>query len=337
LPDADATTQRPDPPPTVGGSALPGGVMMRTPTRVGIAVRHEETGEILTDAFPVEQPKGRWLRWPLARGVWAMHTALQTGKRAMSKSEKLRWGEEPGDALEVGTWGKIMIGLAALAGAAIQIAAFRVGPVVVAKEAGLTGAAFIVADAFIRLGFLIGTLLLISYLPPFRRLLAYHGAEHKTIAAFESGAGFSPLVSAGKSRFHPRCGTSFLVVSALVSIGVYGAVLAVTGIFTYPALILTRILGAPIVTAITFELQRQAAKHSDGRLRFLSWPGMAAQRLTTAEPRHEELEVASRALEVALEEQPERELETEQAPVAEGFMGRAEPQPQPQPSPSPSG
>jgi len=327
--ESDSTTASPSPPPTVGGSALPGGVMMRPPTRVGIAVRHEETGEILTDSFPVEQPKGRWLRWPLARGVWAMHTALRTGKRAMSTSEKLRWGEEPGEALEVGTWGKIMIGVAALAGAAIQIAAFRVGPVVVAKEAGLTGAAFIVADAFIRLGFLIGTLLVISYLPPFRRLLAYHGAEHKVIAAFESGAGISPMAAAGKSRFHPRCGTSFLVVSALVSIGVYGAVLAVTGIFTYPALILTRILGAPIVTAITFELQRQAAKHANGPLRFLSWPGMAAQGLTTAEPRHEELEVACRALDVALEETPERERAPDTVVVGDGLVGPAEPHPQP--------
>jgi len=320
-------------PTMVGGSALPGGVMMRTQTRVGVAVRHEETGEILTDGFDVQQPKGRWLRWPLARGVWAMHTAVGTGKRAMGVSEKLRWGEEPGEQLDIGFWGKVAIGAAALLGAAVQIAAFRVGPVVVAKEAGLTGAAFIVADAFIRLGFLIGTLLVISYLPPFRRLLAYHGAEHKVIASFESGAGITPFAAVGKSRFHPRCGTSFLVVSALVSIGVYGAVLAVTGIFTYPALILTRIIGAPIVTAITFEIQRQAAKQANGRLRFLSWSGMAAQFLTTREPRHEELEVACRALDVALEE-PAVEAAPATSAAQNGDLAGQVAQPQPAPTPT---
>ena len=158
------------------------------------------------------------------------------------------------------------------------------------------------ADALIRLGLLLGTLMLMSLLPPFRRILRYHGAEHQAIAAHESGAPLTAAAAAGFSRFHPRCGTSFLVVSALVSIAVYGAVLAVTGVFTYPALIATRLLGAPIVTAIAFELQRQAARRAHGRLRFLSWPGMAAQRLTTRPPGPDELAVACAALTVALAE-----------------------------------
>ena len=86
----------------------------------------------------------------------------------------------------------------------------------------------------------------------------------------------------------------------MVSIVVYGAVLAVTGVFTYPALIATRLIGAPVVTAIAFELQRQASRHAEGRLRFLSWPGMWAQKLTTAPPDPAELEVACAALEAAL-------------------------------------
>jgi len=88
----------------VGGSALPGGVMMRTRRRVGIAVRHDETGEILTDSFDEELPKGRWARWPMMRGIVAMRVALSTGQKAMSLSERLRWeprplpGEEPAPA-----------------------------------------------------------------------------------------------------------------------------------------------------------------------------------------------------------------------------------------------
>lgn len=288
----------------VGGSALPGGVMMRTRTRVGIAVREEGTGRILTEGFDPPVPTGAWTRWPLMRGVIAMRTALSTGQRAMAVGERLRWGarmEEEGVPDEpLGTGAKVLIGAGALLGAGLQILAFRVGPVVVAKEVGLTGAAFIVADALIRLFLLLGTLLVVSLFRPFRRILAYHGAEHQAIAAHEAGAPLTAGAAAGFSRFHPRCGTSFLVVSALVSIGVYGAVLAITGVFTYPALIATRLLGAPIVTAITFELQRQAARLSDGPFRFLSTPGMLAQRLTTRRPGPDELEVAVAALHEAL-------------------------------------
>lgn len=321
----------PEPPrraPQVGGSALPGGVMMRTSERVGVAVREEETGRIVTEGFPLPTPKGRWARWPLMRGVVAMRTALSTGQQAMSISERLRWGaaDEAPDGEEesgVGALGKVALVAGAVLGAAIQILAFRVGPVVVAKEIGLTGAAFIVADAAIRLALLLGTLLVVSLFRPFRRILAYHGAEHQAIAAHEAGAPLTAGAAAGFSRFHPRCGTSFLVVSALVSIAVYGAVLAITGVFTYPALIATRLLGAPVVTAITFELQRQAARLAGTRWGFLSAPGMLAQRLTTRPPGHAELEVAMAALHEALqpatavaETVEEDELEREQAEAA---------------------
>ena len=320
----------------VGGSALPGGVMMRTRNRVGIAVRREDDGAIVTDSFELDAPAGRWARLPLLRGVVAIRTALSTGQRSMAIGERLRWeevsrrGGEGEDGEEgIGLLGKVAVGVGALLGAGLQIALFRIGPIVIAKEAGLTGAAFIVADALIRLGLLLGTLMLMSLLPPFRRILKYHGAEHQAIAAHESGAPVTAAAAAGFSRFHPRCGTSFLVVSALVSIAVYGAVLAVTGVFTYPALIATRLLGAPIVTAIAFELQRQAARRAHGRLRFLSWPGMAAQRLTTRPPGKEELAVACAALAVALAETAPAPAGTTEEP---GLADPAPPLGHPQPS-----
>lgn len=285
--------------------------MMRTRSRVGIAVRREEDGAIVTEAFDVEPPKGRWARWPLMRGVVSIRSAVTTGQKAMSISERLRWEEvradddpEPDEADDqsIGFWGKVAIGGGAVLGAAVQILAFRVGPVVIAKEAGLTGAAFIVADATIRLALLLGTLMVLSLLRPFRKILKYHGAEHKAIATHEAGHKLTAAAAASFSRFHPRCGTSFLVVSAFVSIAVYGAVLAITGWFNYFALIATRIVLAPVVTAIAFEIQRQAAMRAHGRLEFLSWPGMWAQRLTTRDPDEEQLEVACAALAVALEE-----------------------------------
>ncbi len=302
----------------VGGSALPGGVMMRTSSRVGVAVREEETGRVVTEGFDLEPLKGRWTRIPGARGIIAMRMAISTGQQAMSISDRLRWGavdeaaEDDGDPPSPIVQ-KTMIVLGAIIGAGLQIAAFRVAPIVIAKEAGLEGSAFIVADALIRLTLLLSTLLIVSMFKPFRRILSYHGAEHQAIAAHEAGFPMTAAAAAGFSRFHPRCGTSFLVVSALVSIGVYGAVLAFTGVFTYPALIATRLIGAPIVTAITFELQRRAAMLYGGKWSFLSWPGMAAQRLTTRPPGPAELEVAVAALGEALGERTGHPLPEEAA------------------------
>lgn len=320
--------------------------MMRTRNRVGVAVRREDDGAIVTEGFDVDAPTTRWARLPLMRGVVAIRTALSTGQRSLSIGERLRWEEprapgahdgwaasaEEAEQEGLGFWGKVGVGAGALLGAGLQIALFRIGPIVIAKEAGLTGAAFIVADAAIRLALLLAMLKLLSFFRPFRKILKYHGAEHQAIAAHEAGSPLTAAAAAGFTRFHPRCGTSFLVVSAVVSIAVYGAVLAITGVFTYPALIATRLIGAPIVTAIAFELQRQAARLSNGRLRFLSWPGMWAQRLTTAPPDPEELEVACAALAVALEEPEAARAAPSRPPEVDPALDPAPPLGHPQPS-----
>ena len=125
------------------------------------------------------------------RGVVAIRMALSTGQKSMAIGERLRW-EDPdardgsvADEIEaeqegLGFWGKVAVGVGALIGIGVHIALFRIGPVVIAKEAGLTGAAFIVADAAIRLALLLGMLKVISFLPPFRKILKYDGAEHQT-------------------------------------------------------------------------------------------------------------------------------------------------------------
>lgn len=289
----------------VGGSALPGGVMMRTRGRVGVAVRSEADGGILATAFAPRTPTGRWASWPLVRGAVAMTTALRTGREAMEVGERLRWGEAAGERDGRGAAATVAVVTGALVGGLLQVLGFRVAPIVIAKEAGLTGAWFIVAEAALRLGLLLGALVAVAALPPFRRLLRYHGAEHKAIAAFEAGAALTAPSAARFTRFHPRCGTSYLVVSAVVSIAVYGAVLAITGAFSYSALIATRLVGGPVVTALTFEIQRQAARRR-GAWSLVSRPGLAAQRLTTREPGHGELDVALAALGAALGPEPSR-------------------------------
>jgi uncharacterized protein YqhQ len=122
----------------VGGNALPGGVMLRTSRRVGIAVRQESTGEVVTEGFDLRPPSGWWVRLPLARGIYAMRTALTTGKEAMLISDRLRWGAEEDREQELeeslGWWAKVLIVAGAAVGIVLEVLAFRVAPVVIAKQ-----------------------------------------------------------------------------------------------------------------------------------------------------------------------------------------------------------
>ena len=119
----------------VGGNALPGGVMMRTSRRVGVAVRQEATGLIVTEGFDLHPPTGRWIRLPLARGIVAMRTALATGKEAMLIGDRLRWGApEPSDGTDgdvpddepLGWGAKVLMVVGAVIGILVQVLAFRV-------------------------------------------------------------------------------------------------------------------------------------------------------------------------------------------------------------------
>ena len=302
----------------VGGSALPGGVMMRTRNRVGVAVRREEDGAIVTEGFDLEAPdRAVDAAAAHARRRRAPDGAV-TGQKSMAIGERLRW-EEPraaasrnGSAADsedaedqegLGSWGKVAVGVGALLGAGLQIALFRIGPVVIAKEAGLTGAAFIIADAAIRLALLLGMLKLLSLLPPVpqdpqvprrrapgdrrtRGRLAVTAARRRRLLALPSA--LRDVVPGGLGgrvdrRLRRRAGDH-------------------------------RRLHLP--GADRDPPHRRADRHRDrvraaapggarcrtGRWRFLSWPGMWAQRLTTAPPDREELEVACAALAVALEE-----------------------------------
>ncbi|WP_217924621.1 DUF1385 domain-containing protein [Miltoncostaea oceani] len=287
----------------VGGSALPFGVMMRAGDRISVCVRRPDDS-LAVRGFTAPTPwlsRHRLARLPGIRALFSIRASGTSAKRAFEVMADLI--EEPRETDRTPP-SRPMVALAAVAGGLIglslQFLLFRLGPLVLAKEAGLTGAAFILAEATLRVALLLGTLRLIALAPRSRKLLAYHGAEHQAIAAHEAGGPLTAAHAGRFSRFHPRCGTSFLIGSALISIPIYGAILALTGAFSYTALILTRIICAPFITAIALEGQRLVSKGSGRTARILRMPGMTAQRLTTAEPGPRELEVACCALDDAL-------------------------------------
>lgn len=287
------------PVPLVGGSALPFGVMMRAGRNVAVAVRRPHDGILVSETFPLAPARlsgSRIGRLPLVRGPLSVRTASATGRQALEVMGRLAGIDAKETIAQAGPLARAAALASIGALAVIQVLLFRVAPIVVAKEAGLEGFAFLAVEAAIRLTLLIGALRLIAFTPQARQLLAYHGAEHMAIACFEAGGPLSVSRAARCSRFHRRCGTSFLVGSALISLLVYWPLLALPGGYSYPVLIVSRILLAPLVGAIAIEGQRLVSR-GEGRLaRILSAPGLAAQRLTTAPPQPEQLEVAVRAL-----------------------------------------
>jgi uncharacterized protein YqhQ len=162
----------------------------------------------------------------------------------------------------------------------------------------LTGAA--------KLAIVIGYMLAIRRLPEIYRVFQYHGAEHKSIYAYESGEELSVENARSKTTLHPRCGTTFLVMVALVSIFVFSALGPFLPRFGAGAVLenvlffLMKLPFLPVIAAITFEIQRVLARHSKGPLRALLWPGFLVQKITTIEPTDEQLEVALAALRVTL-------------------------------------
>jgi uncharacterized protein YqhQ len=158
-----------------------------------------------------------------------------------------------------------------------------------------------------KLAIVVGYLLLIRRVPEIRRVFQFHGAEHKTISTYEAGQALLVQNARSKTRLHPRCGTTFLVMVALVSILVFAAVapllprLPVGGVGENVLLLILKLPFLPVIAAVTFEIQRLFARYcTRGPLRILLWPGFLVQKITTIEPDDDQLEVALSSLQATL-------------------------------------
>jgi uncharacterized protein YqhQ len=171
---------------------------------------------------------------------------------------------------------------------------FGVGPGIAAKAAGIEGRfVFNLVEGLIRLSLLLAYLWALSRAPAVRRVFAYHGAEHMTIHAYEHGEPLEPDRIRTFDRRHPRCGTSFLLIVAVVSIAVHVAI----GTPDWPLLIASRIIGLPLVAALAYEAVRAAGRHQGSTLgRIVAAPGAWLQSITTREPDDDQIEVAVAAL-----------------------------------------
>jgi uncharacterized protein YqhQ len=297
-----------NPPVRVGGQAVIEGVMMRSPQTMAVAVRRPD-GEIAVKKKELTffSEKSFFFKIPLIRGVIVLISALVLGIEALnfSANQSLAEEEKEPSSLTLG----VTFGIALCFG----IFLFFMIPLFLTKwlRSGMpllseSGLLFNLVDGVIRLGIFLAYLWAISFIKDIRRIFQYHGAEHKSIFAFESGEELSVERVKGYSHLHPRCGTSFLLVVMLVSIFIF-ALVPHSLPFVYKAA--SRVVFIPFIAGISYEIIRFADRRQKSRgVSYLIRPGLWLQRLTAHEPSEAQIEVAIRALQEALNLETRREI-----------------------------
>lgn len=288
----------------IGGQAVLEGVMMRAPHSYCVAVR-KPSGEIATTEgkLPKISEKYPVFRFPVLRGLGTIGQALALGVKALNFSAAVSLEEEKpkGKAprKELPSW---MLALNLILPLAFFLSVFKFAPYYLATSLGTVLPAFQaripfnLAEGAIKTALFVGFLFAISLWKDIRRVFEYHGAEHRVVFNFEAGTPVTVENAQAFPTFHPRCGTSFLMVIVLVSIVVYTTLpfndfwLGMAG----------RIALLPLVAGISYEIIRWAAKHRGGVMAAVTAPGLWLQRITTKPPAPDQTEVAIRALEGAM-------------------------------------
>ena len=297
---------------SIGGQALIEGILMRGPKKQAIVCRtedglveKEEELHPLRDRFPV-------FGWPLLRGCVTFFDSLVKGMQALTYSASLVPLEEQGEPDKIDQWitehfpeekaAKLIIYVAVVLGVLLSVFLFIVLPTfLVSLIKPLTSTYLIrnLSEGLFKVIILIGYMALVARMKDVRRLFSYHGAEHKTIFCYEHGKELTVENVRPESRFHPRCGTSFLLVVVLVSILV-NALVRVSNPF---ARIGCHLLLLPVVVGISYEINRWCGMHDNALSAVLSAPGKWLQRITTNEPDDGMIECAIRAMQLVIPEE----------------------------------
>lgn len=270
----------------VGGQAVINGVMLRGPKVWAVAVR-DPAGEIQVwrEALP---GRSRWSRVPVLRGVIALVASLRLGLKALQWSAGVATGQ------------KVNIGVPGMLAAAISLPLFVVGPAVVAdllaggSRPGLAG-----VHVLLEVGLLLGYLLAVSRNEEVRGFFRFHGAEHKVVNLFERQGPRTVEAAAAETTKHPRCGTSFLLIVAVVAAAVSGLIGHLPGHLLVPL----RLIALPLVVGTAFEVIKLVGANAERWwARPVIGPGLALQSLTTRQPTFDDLAVALAALEAVAPE-----------------------------------
>jgi uncharacterized protein YqhQ len=287
----------------VGGQAVIEGVMMRAPHSYCVAVRKPD-GEIITQEMPVPRMSEKYplFKYPVLRGLGTLGQAMSLGIKALRFSANASLSEEDAGKAqpeEVSSW---MLTLNLLFSFAFFVFLYKFVPLYLVTSLGkwypvLKGRiAFNAADGVIRMIIFVGFLLLISRWKDIRRVFEYHGAEHKVVFNYESGTPVNVENAQAFTTYHPRCGTSFLMVVMLVSI-VFYTLIPFDG---FAMRLLSRVILLPVIAGVSYELIRFAARRRGSFLATLTAPGLWLQRITTQPPNNAQATVAICALDRAM-------------------------------------
>ena len=287
---------------SIGGQALIEGVMMRGPQKIAMAVRKPD-GDLQVDVWDAPK-KTVWNRIPIVRGVVNMVVSLMDGYKCLMKSAEIstqgleeeepsrfeKWLDEKlGDKMT-----KVVSVISAVLGFGVAILLFTFLPAFLGGllKGVLPRWGLSLFEGLLKIALFIGYLALVSLMPDMKRMFQYHGAEHKTIFCYEAGLELTVENVRKQRRFHPRCGTNFLIIALVLSILVFSVVT-----WSSPLIrTLLKLALTPLVVGIAYELIKLAGRYDNLFTRIISFPGLQLQHLTTREPDDSMIEVAIAAV-----------------------------------------
>ncbi len=304
----------------IGGQGVLEGVMMRSETVCGLAVR-KASGEVkyTKEKISLASNKNKIVKLPIIRGVVNLIDMMGFGVKTLTKSAKMYDEQsadyEPSkfekmvakktgkDAMDVAMVFAVIVALALAVGIFFILPSFLAGLIYNIQDGQVV---YNLIEGGIRLVIFLGYVLVISLIKDIKRVYRYHGAEHKTISAYENEEELKVENVRKYKTLHPRCGTSYLFLVMIISIVLFSLLGHSSNLFARIGL---RLLMLPLVAGVSYEFLKFAAKGESLFFRAIRWPGMQLQRLTTAEPDDAMLEVAILAFEAALGEKSDEELE----------------------------
>ena len=322
----------------VGGQAVLEGVMMRSGDDIALAVR-QENGNIAVkrSQFTSVRKKNKILNIPIIRGFVNFIEMMKLSYSTLTDSAKLLGLDDLDEDTKLDRWLKekfgektmgVIMGVASVLGVILALGLFTVLPMLITtwikpligdEDRWINNFLLSLISGVIRIILFIIYMFLVSLMKDIRRTFEYHGAEHKSIACYESGDELTPANAKRHTRFHPRCGTSFIFVILLISILIFSLVPWHTAtVLDKVLMILFRLCLLPFVTGIGYEFLMLAGKHPNKCTLALALPGLLMQRITTKEPDESQLEVAIKALKLAMPaEFPEEAAEADEEEKAE--------------------
>jgi uncharacterized protein YqhQ len=293
----------------VGGQAVIEGVMMRSPHSYAVAVRRP-SGCLAVDQGYLQRPseKHPWLKYPVLRGLGTLGQAMALGIRALRYSaecalEDPQAPQQAAEAEKKPQMSRWLLALNMVFSIGFFIALYKLLPLYMATKLQSRYAVighlpvFNFVDGMIRIALFLAFLALLARSKDLRRVFEYHGAEHKVVWGYEKTGRMDVETARACTRFHPRCGTSFLLVVMVIAMLVY----MVLPFRSFAGKLVARILLLPLIVGLSYEFIRFAAKSRGVLWRWASQPGLWLQRITTREPDDSQLETAVKALETALE------------------------------------